>query len=142
MTELKFDVFCHSEESFEDKLLASLVLRLEDLQNLARYGDTIFLENQKMNPKGEISLEIVFFPKVRREQKLPIPQIPKPNIRAVSIYLRLLSSPKDISATVRRRKNAIHEKVYHHNGHRYTHSYFTFITFCSHCKVKQTILRR
>ena len=138
MTELQFAVFCHSEESFEDKLLASLVLRLEDLQNLARDGETIFLENQKMNPKGEISLEIVFFPKVRREQKLPIPQIPKPNIRAVSIYLRLLSSPKDISATVRRRKNAIHEKVYHHNGHRYTHSYFTFITFCSHCKVSST----
>ena len=112
-----------------------MVLRLEDLQNLAKEGDTILLENQKMTPKGEISLEIVLFPKVRREQKLPIPQIPKPNIRPVSIYLRLLSSPKDISATVRRRKNAIHEKVYHHNGHRYTHTYFTFITFCSHCKV-------
>ena len=141
MTELKFAVFCHSEESFEDKLLASLVLRLEDLQKLGRDGDTIFLENQKMTPKGEISLEIVLFPKVRRDQKLPIPQLQKPKIRPVSIYLRLLSSPKDISATVRRRKNAIHEKVYHHNGHRYMHTYFTFITFCSHCKVNQTILK-
>ena len=93
MTELKFDVFCHSEESFEDKLLASLVLRLEDLQNMARDGDTIFLENQKMTPNGEISLEIVLFPKVRREQKLPIPQIPKPNIRPVGTNL-LFAQPK------------------------------------------------
>ena len=58
-----------------------------------------------MSPTGEITLEIKFSPK-----------------------------EKTMKNKLRRR-NAVHQKVYNHNGHRYTSAYFNLVNFCAHCKV-------
>ena len=34
-----------------------------------------------------------------------------------------------------RRRNAVHQKVYAHNGHRFTSAYFNLVNFCAYCKV-------
>ena len=41
--------------------------------------------------------------------------------------------PKDLMKI--RRRNAVHQKVYVHNGHRFTSAYFNLVNFCAYCKV-------
>ena len=43
--------------------------------------------------------------------------------------------PKEMMMKIRRR-NAVHQKVYNHNGHKFTSAYFNLVNFCAYCKVK------
>ena len=40
-----------------------------------------------------------------------------------------------------RRRNAVHEKIYIHNGHRYVPQYFNAPVFCAYCKVNVIIMK-
>ena len=52
------------------------------------------------------------------------------------IKLMITFHPKE--AQLKRRK-AVHDKVYIHNGHRYIPSYFKFLTHCAYCHVSRLL---
>ena len=52
---------------------------------------------------------------------------------AGKMIIQIKFLPKDLMKI--RRRNAVHQKVYVHNGHRFTSAYFNLVNFCAYCKV-------